>query len=285
MRNIPTWVILIAVIIVYAVCRQFFAPKLTPTVPEGNAEINIIDVGQGDSILIRTPKGTVLIDAGTNDSEEALKKYLDDRDVRDIDYAVFTHPHEDHIGGADMIMKNYNVKNVILPDAVHPTTSYEKMMKAIEKSDAEVYRAVPDDVYEIDGLRLTVLAPISDEYERLNDYSVVIRADYGKTSFLFTGDAEVVSESEMIERYGETLLDCDFLKVGHHGSYSSSSLDFLRAVSPKIAAISCGKDNPYGYPHRETTANLGKLGIEVYRTDLSGSLVFVSDGKTITPQK
>ena len=180
-----------------------------------------------------------------------------------------------------MVMTNYDVKNVILPGVEHTSATFENMIDAIEESGAEVYQASPADIYDVGSLRLTVLAPISDEYESLNDYSVVIRVDFGDTSFMFTGDAEAVSEEEMLRKFSAKTLDCDFLKAGHHGSSTSNTRAFLEAVSPDIVTISCEKNNSYGHPHREVIADLADMGPAVYRTDSMGTIVFVSDGKEI----
>ena len=145
-----------------------------------------------------------------------------------------------------------------------------------------MYQAHYGDEYEVGSLRLTVLGPVSEEYESLNDYSVVLRVDFGETSFMFTGDAEALSEREILAKFSPAMLDCDFLKVGHHGSTTSNTEEFLRAVSPDIATISCATGNSYGHPHREILSRLDELDIKVYRTDISGDLVFISDGKEIS---
>ena len=205
----------------------------------GEVQFHFIDVGQGDAALIRTEHGDILIDAGTNSSEDELKAYLDSMGVKDLEYAVFTHPHEDHIGGADMVLNTYNVKRVILPDATATTKTFERMIDAIEAEKCEVIESAPDYEFYVGELRCTILAPISTSYTETNNYSVVIRADYGETSVLFTGDAEVDSEAEMLERYRfKGMLDCDLLKSGHHGSDTSSSQEFLDAVTPAFAVIS-----------------------------------------------
>ena len=245
----------------------------------GEVQFHFIDVGQGDAALIRTEKGDILIDAGTNSSEEELKAYLDSMGVTDIEYAVFTHPHEDHIGGADMVLNTYNVKNVVLPDATSTSKTFERMMDAIEAEKCEVIEAAPDKTFKVGELTCTILAPISTSYTETNNYSVVIRADYGETSVLFTGDAEVDAEEEMLERYlFKGLLDCDLLKVGHHGSDTSSSQAFLDAVTPVYAVISCGEGNSYGHPIQAILARYEAMKAEIYRTDLEGSIVFTSTG-------
>ena len=224
------------------------APVSTP-VSGGEVQFHFIDVGQGDAALIRTEWGDVLIDAGTNSSEDELKAYLDALGVTDIEYAVFTHPHEDHIGGADMVLNTYNVKRVIMPNATATSKTFERMMDAIEAENCEVIEAVPDSVFKVGELVCTVLAPISEKYSNTNNYSVVIRMDYGETSVLFTGDAEVDSEAEMLARYGlKGTLDCDLLKAGHHGSDTSSCQEFLDAVTPAFAVISVGEGNTYDHP-------------------------------------
>jgi len=253
----------------------------TPATPVSGGEVqfHFIDVGQGDAALIRTEWGDVLIDAGTNSSEDELKAYLDSLGVADIEYAVFTHPHEDHIGGADMVLNTYNVRRVILPDATATSKTYERMMDAIEAESCEVIEATPDLVFKVGELVCTVLAPISEKYSETNDYSVVIRADYGETSVLFTGDAEVDSEEEMLARYRlKGTLDCDILKSGHHGSDTSSSQEFLNAVTPTYAVISVGEGNTYDHPKQETLTKYEAMGMAVYRTDKEGSIVFTTTG-------
>ena len=253
--------------------------KPSDPVSGGEVQFHFIDVGQGDAALIRTEKGDILIDAGTNSSEDQLKAYLDKLGVTELEYAVFTHPHEDHIGGADMVLNTYNVKNVILPDATSTSKTFERMMDAIEAEKCEVIMAAPDKTFKVGELTCTILAPISTSYTETNDYSVVIRADYGETSVLFMGDAETHSESEMLERYRfKGLVDCDLLKVGHHGSDTSSSQAFLDAVTPVYAVISVGEGNSYGHPIQAILARYEAMRITIHRTDKEGSIVFYSTG-------
>ena len=233
----------------------------------------------GNCLAVTDGRVHILIDAGTNSSEDELKAYLDSMGVKDLEYAVFTHPHEDHIGGADMVLNTYNVKRVILPDATATTKTFERMMDAIEAEKCEVIEAAPDYEFYVGELRCTILAPISTSYTETNNYSVVIRADYGETSVLFTGDAEVDSEAEMLERYRRNgMLDCDLLKSGHHGSDTSSSQEFLDAVTPTYAVISVGEGNTYDHPKQETLAKYEAMNMIVYRTDKEGSIVFTSTG-------
>lgn len=254
------------------------APVSTP-VSGGEVQFHFIDVGQGDAALIRTEWGDVLIDAGTNSSEDELKAYLDSLGVVDIEYAVFTHPHEDHIGGADMVLNTYNVKRVIMPNATATSKTFERMMDAIEAEKCEVIEATPDYVFKVGELVCTILAPISEKYSNTNNYSVVIRMDYGETSVLFTGDAEVDSEAEMLARYGlKGTLDCDLLKAGHHGSDTSSSQDFLDAVTPAFAVISVGEGNTYDHPKQVTLTRFDTMNVPYYRTDKEGSIIFTTTG-------
>ena len=256
-----------------------FTDKPTVSVSGGEVQFHFIDVGQGDAALIRTESGDILIDAGTNSSEEELKAYLDSLGVTDILYAVFTHPHEDHIGGADMVLNTYNVRNVILPNATATSKTFERMMDAIEAEKCTVMEAVPDQIIQVGELTMTILAPISETYSNTNNYSVVIRMDYGETSVLFTGDAELDSEEEMLARYRlKGTLDCDLLKAGHHGSDTSSGQEFLNAVTPTYAVISVGEGNTYDHPKQETLTKFDAMGMKVYRTDKEGSIVFITTG-------
>jgi competence protein ComEC len=276
--------VLVAVYLGFPKIRQYItAPAVAD--PYGNIEVHFINIGQGDCILIRTADGNMLVDAGPGSSEDLLSDYLSQLGVAGFEYAVFTHPHEDHIGGADMILTDFTVSNVILPDCTYSSATYNRMMNAIDESGAGVILAETGSEYTIGDLRATVLAPNSPDYKNTNDYSIVLKIEYGKTSFLMTGDAEAASEAEILATYGPDMLKCDLLKVGHHGSDTSTSPEFLLAVSPEYAVISCGRGNSYGHPHAITLQRLENAGVIVYRTDEPGdSIVFVSDGVSVTPK-
>ena len=247
-------------------------------------EFHFLDAGQGDAAIICTPQGVVLIDTSTGSFETKLKAYLSYYHITTIDYAIFTHPHEDHIGGADMIMQEFDVKNVLIPNCTSTTKTFRNMMSAIEASDAELIIPNPGYTFSLGEVKMEVLAPL-DKYDDANNASIVLRVDYGETSVLFTGDAEVESEADMLKKYKENgRLDCDLLKVGHHGSYTSSSAAFLIAVSPEYAVISCGEGNEYGHPHAATTERLQAYNVAISRTDREGTVVFISDGQTLRKQ-
>lgn len=251
--------------------------------PDGESiEVHVIDVGQGDSILVRTSGGDMLIDAGPGSAEDDLKDYLTSLEIKDIEYAVFTHPDADHIGNADMVLTDFTVSNVIMPSKESKSKTYQRMMTALDASGATVITPEPELEFSLGSMTVTVLAPISEKYSDTNNYSVVMRLDFGETSFMMTGDAEKDSELEMLGRYRAELLDCDVLKVGHHGSSTSTSVSFLEAVSPEIALISCGKGNTYGHPYAGTLKNLEDVGAQIYRTDEQGNIVLISDGKTVS---
>lgn len=246
-------------------------------------QIHFIDVGQGDSSLIITPDGdTVLIDCGSKSAESKIISYLDSCGVKEITYAVFTHPHEDHIGSASAIFDKYTVKNVLLPDAIHTSTTYENLLKAIDREEGiKADFAFAGGEYKIGDLTLDVLAPNSNSYENLNNYSIVIRASYGKCSFLFTGDAEAESEAQILKANDGSRLKSDLIKIGHHGSSTSTTEGFLDAVSPSIAVIMCGKNNSYGHPHYQVLSRIEARNIALFRTDLEGDIVFMTDGESI----
>ncbi|MBR2621989.1 MAG: MBL fold metallo-hydrolase [Clostridia bacterium] len=266
------------------------APTPPETTTMGEMQVHVIDVGQGDAILITAPEGNILIDAGDNVAryEQALKNYLDGLGIKKLDYFVLTHPDADHIGGADMILKNYTVGTVIMPDKPHTTKVYEAVLDALEANGADLELAEAGTMFSLGDLKCKILAPLKI-YSDKNDCSVVIRATFGEVSMMFTGDAEGnkegQAEKDILAKYPATELKCDFLKVGHHGSDTSTSPAFLTAVSPKIAAISCGAGNKYGHPVQSVLDTLNAAGVTVYRTDLSGTLVFVCDGTTIEYRK
>ena len=278
--NIFSIIVLVILIIAYGV--NYFKGEKAAELIDGTIEVHVIDVGQGDSVLVKTDLGNLLIDAGTGDSENALSQYLDSVGVDSFEYCIFTHPHEDHIGGADMIMDNYDVRNVIISPAVSSTNTFERLLDALERSETNIIEATPGEKYSIGDLEIFIMGPavVGDERDE-NNTSVITRLTYGAVRMMFTGDAEKLQENDILESYSFVDLDCDFLKMGHHGSSTSSSEDFMNAVSPSVAAISCGKDNSYGHPHREIITLLDERDIEYQRTDLMGDLVYICDGRSI----
>ena len=244
---------------------------------EGELRVSFVDVGQGDSEFIELPNGeTLLIDAGTNETGADVVNYIESLGYSSIDYVVGTHPHEDHIGGLDDVIRTFDVESVYMPKVTADTKTFEDVLDAVAEKGLSINTAKAG-VSIVDGEDLSVkmLAPVLDEYDNTNDYSAVIKVVYGDTSFLFTGDAEEYAESLIT---GD--VDSDVLKVGHHGSSTSTGEAFLERVSPSYAVISCGLGNSYGHPHTETIEKLG--GIPVFRTDEMGTIVATSDGSEIS---
>jgi competence protein ComEC len=249
------------------------------TTPSGQMKVHFINVGQGDSILIQFHNDqTMLIDAGPDDS---VVSYLNQQGIKKINYLVATHPHADHIGGMATVVKTFDIEKVYMPRVSHTSQTYENVLLAVKEKRLRITSAkAGTEVFNQDGLKVDFVTPCGSSYSNLNDYSTVVKVQHGNTSFLLTGDAESESEQQMLSSGAD--LQADVLKVGHHGSNSSTTLSFLKAVSPKYAVISCGAGNQYGHPHQETLSKLASAGVQVYRTDNNGTIVFTSDGKTLT---
>lgn len=247
------------------------------------AEVHIIDVGQGDSILIRTPGANMLIDASEREYGTVVASYLERQGVDTLDYVVATHPHADHIGGLAYVVRELEVKNIIAPQvpaSITPTTKvYKELLAAVKEKGLTFTRPGVGDQYPLgEGGSFTILGPV-EASDEMNDNSVVLKFEYGNTSFLLTGDCEASMESEILAAGLD--VSADVLKLGHHGSSTSTSRDWLDAVKPAYGAISCGKDNSYGHPHREIIQRLEDADVAYYRTDLSGTIVFETDGAGI----
>lgn len=247
---------------------------------EGKLRVSYIDVGQGDSILIQVNGKNILIDAGENDQGDKVVSYLKSQDVKRLDVAIWTHPHSDHIGGADIVTNDFDIGQVIMPKKTSTTQSFRSLINSISQKGLKITEAKAGLQLDLGpGVQAELLAPNSTNYEEVNDYSAVLRLTYGQTTFLFTGDAQNESEQEMINAGYD--LKADVLKIGHHGSQTSTSITFLNKVKPKTAVISVGKDNDYGHPTATILKRLQKSGVNIYRTDNSGTIVAESDGKNI----
>ena len=263
-------------------------PKPERVALDGEIMVYFFDVGQSDSILIMAPEGNVLIDAGDNDCEDALEGYLDDLGIETLNCVIATHPHEDHIGSMDMILEEYTVLNLFMSEAEQDTDTftetgdYTRMMEGAQKQGTAIKYAHGGNSFSFGELKFEFLAPNSTDYSDLNDWSLVTKVTYGSTSMILTGDAESVSEKEIVAAYSSSQLDCDILKSGHHGSSSSSCDEFLDAIDAEIAIISCGTGNKYGHPNQPTLDRYEKRGMRVHRTDLEGTIVYVSNGAEFT---
>lgn len=255
---------------------------------DGEIMVYFFDVGQSDSILIMAPEGNVLIDAGDNDCEEDLERYLDDLGVTTLNVVIATHPHEDHIGSMDMILEEFTVQNLFMPnaevdkDTFAETGDYTRMIEGAQKQGTKMTYVTSGNSFSFGELQFLFLAPNSTDYNDLNDWSLVTKVTYGSTSMILTGDAESVSEKEIVAKYSSSQLDCDILKSGHHGSSSSSCAEFLDAIDAEIAIISCGTGNKYGHPNQPVLDRYEERGMTVHRTDLEGTIVYSSNGAEFT---
>ncbi|PKM64939.1 MAG: hypothetical protein CVU96_00325 [Firmicutes bacterium HGW-Firmicutes-20] len=258
-------------------------PTPTPDPPPSNGKlliVNYIDVGQGDSILIQTPNGSnILIDAGTSSYQTKVANYLIARGITKIDVLIATHPHADHIGGMSYIIENFQIGSIYMPKATTTTKTYETLLTTIKSKGLLINTAKAGMSIDLDSsLSVKIIAPVSSTYSDLNQHSVVLKITYQNNSFLFMGDAGFTSEQEILNL--GISLKADVLKVGHHGSSTSTSQSFLTAVAPKYAVISVGK-NSYGHPTEEVINRLTDLGVNTFRTDIDGNIVISSDGKSI----
>ncbi len=258
---------------------SFAAAAFTGYSPDdGHLAVHFIDVGQGDAIFIQTADSNILIDGG--DRGNIVPDYLQSRGIETIHIMIGTHPHADHIGGLINVLRELEVIEVIDPAVVHTTRTFEDYLTLIDQNDVIFTVGRAGMTREIGpGIHMDILHPEDPSNAHLNDASVVAKVTYGNISFLFTGDAEIHSEREMLNRASSSQdLKSTILKIGHHGSRTSTSPPFLDAVNPEVAVILTGEGNRYGHPHEETMRLLSMRAIEIYRTDLHGNIIISTDG-------
>jgi competence protein ComEC len=248
-----------------------------------NMTVHFIDIGQGDATYIRTPNGDdILIDAGNKAKGNIVVDYLKKLKVDDIEVMISTHPDADHVGGLDEVLSAFKVESVYAPKVSHTTQAYKDFLTAVKREKLTIKTAKAGLVLPLKdkSVKAKFVAPIK-EYAKsdLNNWSAVLHINYGKTNFLFTGDAELQSEEDMIA--SRVLSKVDVLKVGHHGSKESSSLAFLNIIKPTFSIISVGAKNSYKHPTTEALNNLAKVKTKVYRTDQKGSIIVTSNGTKI----
>ena len=241
--------------------------------------VNYIDVGQGDSIFIELPnKETMLIDAGEAYEADNVINYIKNLGISKIDYIVGTHPHTDHIGGLEEVINTFDVGSIYMPKATSTSKTYLDLLTTISDKGLSVKTAKSGVVVlDENDLKLEFIAPNSDSYSELNNYSAVLKLTYLDNKFLFMGDAETLSEDEVTSD-----VDADVIKVGHHGSDSSSSLEFVKKASPEYAIIMVGEGNSYNHPYQSIIDRYLGVGAKVLRTDLDGNIVCDSDGVDVS---
>lgn len=288
-----TGIILLIIAVVSAVFVRFTgeSDKVFEAVGLRNTElsgrdkmyVSFIDVGQGNCTLLKCGDKAILVDSGEVGAAQTVINYIKNQNIKTLDCVLVTHPHSDHMGAMTKLLYEFKIKDVIMPEIpeeIIPTSkTYEKFLVAVSENAENVIAAKPDETFSYGEMKMEIFAPLRD-YDDLNDMSAVTRISYGDTSVMFTGDATATVEKDLLKKnidYSATILN-----VGHHGSKTSTSESWLKAVDPEYAVICCGLNNDYGHPHQSVVNRLEEFGIKTYRTDLLGTIVFVSNSKEFT---
>jgi beta-lactamase superfamily II metal-dependent hydrolase len=287
LQNIFLFLFISFVIVIASGCINH---QSTPNIPDNSSEnssdssypvnltMHVIDIGQGDAILLTRGTHDMLVDAGEIGKGDDVEKYVRSKGVTSFDYVVATHPHSDHIGGMSVILKDFTIRHFIGNGEIHTTKTYTDMLKTINDKNIPFQVVKRGDIINFaPGINITVLNPGKTYLttDPINQNSIVLRVVDGKTTFLLTGDAGIQAENDMLKD-GENLR-ADVLKVGHHGSRTATSQPFVDAVKPTSSIISVGTNNTYGLPDEEPVARLNAVS-HIYRTDYNGTITAETNG-------
>ena len=253
--------------------------EAAPPAEGGSLQVHFIDVGQADAALVICDGHYMLIDGGNAEDSDLVYSYLERHGAKNLDYMVASHAHEDHIGGLSGALNYAKVDTALCPVTEYSSKVFQNMVKYLEQQGKSLTVPAPGDKFDLGSARVEILGPVQ-EYDDTNNTSIVLRIDYGETSFLFTGDMETGAEKDLLESGAN--VRATVLKAGHHGSDTSTGYQFLREVSPQYTVISVGEGNKYGHPSNEVLSRFRDAGTEVYRTDMQGHVIAESDGKTVT---
>ncbi len=260
------------------------APTQATTAPADGETLTVhfIDVGQADCALLECGGEYLLIDGGKREDGSLVVTYLEEQGVEELTAVVCTHAHEDHVGGLPSVLAVYPTAAVYAPTRTYSSNVFDDFLYYTDQQGLTVTIPEPGDTIALGGTVLTVLGPVTS-YAETNDTSIILKAEFGTTSFLFTGDMEVAAENDMLDYWGSQAdWNVDVLKVGHHGSNTSTGYRFLNEVMPTYGVISVGADNTYGHPHDEPMSRLRDAGVTLLRTDEMGTVWAVSDGETVS---
>ena len=283
MKKYALYVLAVLMLFSYLLVLTLPAEPTAPTAGEDEyLAVHFIDVGQADCILLSCGDDYMLIDGGNAADGYTVRSYLENAGVDKLDLLVATHPHEDHIGGLPTVLTYFEAETIWTTEITYSNSTIRKFLEAADKQDAPVVQPTGGETFLLGSALVTVLGPVSTNYEDVNNLSLVLMVEFEDTRFLFTGDMETLAEGDMLDFWGEEFnWKADVLKVGHHGSYSSTGYRLLREVAPTWAVIPCGYQNEYGHPHENTLSRLRDAEVITFRMDLMSTVIALSDGETI----
>ena len=272
--------LILALSVLLCGCAEILPPE--PTVSGKGLTVQFIDVGQADCALLSCDGEYLLIDGGNRDDSQLVVSFLEQQGVQELAAVVCTHAHEDHVGGLPAVLAVYPTKAVYAPTKTYSSNIFDKFVYYTDQQGLDITIPSPGDRFSLGQAEVTVLGPVKS-YAETNNTSIVLMVTYGETAFLFTGDMETDAENDMLDYWEDRVnWQADVLKVGHHGSNTSTGYRFLNAVNPEYGVISVGKGNDYGHPHKEPLSRLRQAGVTILRTDELGAIQAVSDGKEVT---